>query len=106
MTEQVMSMGDELAFNFCLIMLLDTEYEPDEDKRVDKAFRFVGKDPADEERFDEYVRGGVDVLYEKLIEGGGDPEDYVNRLYDFLEDIEERYNKELDLNELMNLCVN
>lgn len=55
-------------FNFRLIMLLDKQYEPDEDKRIDKAFRHMGENPADEERFDSYVRGGVDVLYEKLIE--------------------------------------
>lgn len=41
---------------------------PDEEKRIDKAFRHYGQDPADEERFDSYVRGGIDVLYEKLVE--------------------------------------
>lgn len=58
-----------------------------------------------EARFDEYVRGGIDVLYEKLIEGGGEPEDYVKRLYDFLEDIQERYNAGVDIDTLMKLCV-
>ena len=45
------------------------------------------------------------MLYEKLIEGGGAPEDYVNRLYDFVEDIQERYNAEVDIDGLMKLCV-
>ena len=105
MTEQVISVGEDLTFNFNLIMLLDAQYEPDEDKRIDKAFRHPGNDPADEERFNEYVRGGVDNLYEKLIEGGGEPTDYVGRLYDFFADIEERYNKDLDLDALMKLCA-
>lgn len=34
----------------------------------------MGDDPKDEERFDSYVRGGVDVLYEKLIEGASNPD--------------------------------
>ena len=105
MAEQVLSVQEDLTFNFCLIMLLDSMYEPDEEARIDKAFRHIGKIPEDEARFDEYVRGGIDVLYEKLIEGGGAPEDYVNRLYDFVEDIQERYNAEVDIDGLMKLCV-
>lgn len=105
MAEQVLSVQEDLTFNFCLIMLLDSMYEPDEEARIDKAFRHIGKIPEDEARFDEYVRGGIDVLYEKLIEGGGAPEDYVKRLYDFAEDIQERYNAEVDIDGLMKLCV-
>ena len=105
MTEQVMSIGEDLALNFALIMLLDTDYEPDEEKRVDKALRHTGKDPGDEARFDAYVRGGVDVLYEKLIAGGGSAQDYVNRLYDFVDDINERYNQNVNLDELTALCL-
>ena len=105
MAEQVLSVQEDLTLNFCLIMLLDSMYEPDEEARIDKAFRHIGKIPEDEARFDEYVRGGIDVLYEKLIEGGGAPEDYVKRLYDFAEDIQERYNAEVDIDGLMKLCV-
>ena len=105
MAEQVISVSEELSFNFGLIMLLDESYEPDEDKRIDKAFRHPGKDPEDEERFNAYIRGGIDVLYEKLIEGGGNPDDYVKRLYDFVDDINERYNKSLDLEALLQLCA-
>ena len=92
-------------FNLRLIMLLDTDYEPDEDKRIDKAFRHMGEDPHDEERFDAYVRGGVDVLYEKLIEGVTDTDDYVNRLYDFLDEFNERFNEEVSKESVLQLCV-
>lgn len=47
-------------------------------------------------RFNEYVRGGVDVLYKKLIEGAREPEDFVNRLYDFIDEFQERFNSEFD----------
>ena len=105
MAEQVLSVQEDLMFHFCLIMLLDSEYEPNEEARIDKSFRYVGKITEDEMRFDEYVRGGIDVLHEKLIEGGGAPEDYVRRLYDFLDEIQERYNAEVDIDSLMKLCV-
>lgn len=63
MGDRVIYSGDELQYNFWLIMLLDANYEPDEEKRIDKAFRHYGQDPADEERFDSYVRGGIDAFY-------------------------------------------
>ena len=95
---------EELLFNFRLIMLLDEEYEPDEDKRIDKAFRHTGENPTDEERFDSYVRGGIDVLYEKLIEGATSPDDYVSRLYDFVEEFYDRFNSTIASDSILELC--
>lgn len=105
MAEQVYSVQDDLMFHFCLIMLLDSNYEPDEEARIDKAFRYVGKTPEDEARFDEYVRGGIDVMHEKLIVGGGEPDDYVKRLYEFVEEIQGRFNDGIDADALMKVCV-
>ena len=47
MGDRVIYSQEELMFNFRLIMLLDKQYEPDEDKRIDKAFRHMGENPAD-----------------------------------------------------------
>lgn len=105
MGDRVIYSAEELMFNFRLIMLLDKEYEPDENKRIDKAFRHMGKDPNDEARFDSYVRGGIDVLYEKLIEDSSDPDDYVNNLFDFVEDFQDRFNSEISVDDVMKLCV-
>ena len=98
---QVINSSKDLQFNFWRIMLLDSDYEPDEEKRIDKAFKKMGQDPKDEERFDSYVRGGVDVLYEKLMEGDTEPGDYVNRLYDFLSEFNERFNSTIDRDEIL-----
>lgn len=105
MGDRVIYSQEELMFNFRLIMLLDKQYEPDEDKRIDKAFRHMGEDPQDEERFNGYVRGGVDVLYEKLIEGASDPEDYINKLFEFVEEFEERFNSEISSDDIVQLCI-
>jgi hypothetical protein len=104
MGDRVIYSQEELLFNFRLIMLLDEEYEPDEDKRIDKAFRHTGENSADEERFDSYVRGGIDVLYEKLIEGATSPEEYVSRLYDFVEEFYDRFNSTITSDSILELC--
>lgn len=93
-----------LWFNYRLIMLLDKKNEPDLEKRIDKAFRFYGKEQAvpDEERYESFVRGGVDILFEKLIEPSNSEEDYLKNLYDFMEEFEERYGQNSD--EIIDLC--
>ena len=85
----LMKNADDLKFNFRLIMLLDQKYEPDLEKRIDKAFK-GNESTEDEERYEQYVRGGVDVLYEKLMENVGSADDYAVRLYDFLEEFNDR----------------
>ena len=105
MGDRVIYSNEELSYNYALIMLLDSNYEPDVEKRIDKAFRHVGEDPADEERFDSYVRGGIDVLYDKLIEGSNEPDVYVNKLYDFIEEFEERFNSEVKSDDILQLCM-
>ena len=104
MGDRVIYSQEELLFNFRLIMLLDVSYESDEDIRIDKAFRHMGEDPSDEAHFDSYVRGGVDVLYEKLIEGVSSPDEYVTRLYDFVDEFHERFNKEISSDDILRLC--
>ena len=93
-----------LWFNYRLIMLLDKNHEADFDKRVDKAFRYYGKELAipDEERYEEYVRGGVDVLFEKLIEPSNTEEDFLKNLFGFMEEFEERYGQNSE--EIVDLC--
>ena len=105
MGDRVIYSSEELQFNFRLIMLLDANYEPDVEKRIDKAFKHMGEDPADEERFDSYVRGGVDVLYEKLIEGATDPNDFIIRLYEFIEEFNDRFNSEIEPDVILKLCM-
>ena len=105
MGDRVIQSKEELLFNFRLIMLLDFDYESEADKRINKAFRHMGEDPADEERFDSYVRGGIDVLYEKLIEGANSPNDYIDNLYEFLDEFQERLNASINSDELLSLCA-
>lgn len=102
--QQILDASIDLKYIFRLIILLDKEYEPDEQKRIDKAFRHLGKDEKDLELFDKYVRGGVDVLYEKLIEDADTPMDYIQKLYEFVEEIDERFNDGISTQTILNKC--
>ena len=46
--------------------------------------------------FDSYVLGGVDLLYEKLLGNGHNEDDYINNLYDFLSEFNDRYHHVID----------
>ncbi|WP_314537167.1 hypothetical protein [uncultured Selenomonas sp.] len=101
--EQMMNAADRLKYILRLIILLDKEYEPDESVRMDRAFRYFGREE-ELALFDRYVLGGVDVLYEKLIEGDGAPSEYVNRLYEFLEEFQDRYHADVTGENILALC--
>ena len=72
----------------------------------DKACRDYNSDRAskDEKLFESYVLGGVDVLYEKIIGNDSSAEAYMSNLYDFMEDMNERYNQTIDANHIEELC--
>lgn len=105
-TDILINNTNDLMFNYMLIMLLDREYEPNLDKRIDKAFRHYGSKEAlpDVERYEQYVRGGVDVLYEKVMERAKSPDDYLKNLYEFIEEFNDRYNKAITTDSILDLC--
>lgn len=98
-----------LKYNYKLILLLDEKYESNFENRINKAFRNYGNESKetldDEQLYENYVLGGVDVLYEKLIEKYNNSEDYINNLYDFLEEFHERYNNTVTKDQIIDLCV-
>jgi len=100
---QLFSNRDALVFNYRLIMLLDSQYEPDSEKRIEKAFR--GQETTEDiERFESYVRGGVEKLYEKLILDCTTEDDYIAHLYDFLDEFNDRYNQTIVMDHILELC--
>ena len=101
--EQMINASDTLQFILRLILLLDSENEPDEEKRLDKAFRWFGQEE-DLLLFDQYVLGGVDILHEKLINEATGPSDYVAKMYDFLEEFNDRFNSEITSAGILELC--
>lgn len=104
--QQLIDNGDDLAFTYRLIMLLDKKNSDSLDERIDKAFRQFNSAQAenDEKLYEQYVLGGVDVLYEKLMESANGTEDYLKNLYDFMEEMDDRYNQTIDADQISVLC--
>ena len=70
---------------------------------IEKAFR-GNNTPEDEALYESYVRGGVEVLYEKLMEGVDTSDGYTSRLFDFLEEFDARYSHVVDMDQVLELC--
>lgn len=102
--EQMINNSDQLKYILRMILLLDTEYEANEEQRLDRAFRNFGNNEDDMSLFDSYVLGGVEVLYEKLISGVNDPNEYIDRMYDFVEDFHEKFNYDVNQESILKLC--
>jgi hypothetical protein len=85
----------KLEFNYRLILLLDDNYSPNNETKINKAFRNYGNGSdetlEDEQIYERYVLGGIDVLHEKLIQSSTTPDDYIYNLYDFLMEFRKKY---------------
>ena len=92
--EQLQKADSKLELNYKTIMLLDKEHEPSEEARIKKAFQISPKDrdPADLERYEAYVRGGVDFLYDRIIGKGNTQDERIRELYDLVDSFASRYN--------------
>lgn len=102
--EQVIKYADIAQDIMKLILLLDEEYEPDKQKRIDKAFRYFCEDENDFRLFEEYMRGGIEVMYEKIIGDETDPFKITERLVEFLQEFQEMFNDRVKDNEIFELC--
>ena len=73
-----------------MVMLLDKTTDLTSEERVDRAFRYDSlPDKADEfrecmELFHDYVRGGIEVLYEQFTDGCQTRDDYLSKTYEVM----------------------
>lgn len=97
--DKVMDEAEELKYNFRVLMMLIDKETKSIDERVDIAFRLESED---EKRlpydliYDEYVRGGVEVLYEHIFKDAKDTDEYIINLYNFLQEFNNRYYVEIE----------
>lgn len=78
--DQINSVRPELELNYRMIMLLEDRETLDIEERINRAFRYdrdLEKQKECEKIFMHYVLGGLEVLYEKLIEPSKTLDDYV-----------------------------
>lgn len=92
---------DRLQFTYQLLMILDKASEPDLDERLRRAFQ--ANDEVSKvgfELYNEYARGGIEVLYENLVENAATPEDLLINLVDFVDDFNSRFITEIEVADL------
>ena len=51
------------------------------------------------------LTGGIDVLYEKLVEGESTPEAFANRIYEFVDEFNDRFNSDICSDDILQMCV-
>lgn len=79
---------ENCVFLYRMVMLLDKSTDLSSEERVDRAFRYdTQPEKADAfhenmELFHEYVRGGIELMYENFTGGCSTREDYLNKVYE------------------------
>lgn len=81
-------------FIYRLIMLLDESNQLSVEERVDKAFRDDAKENSENHKsnmklFNDYVFGGIEVLYETYTNDCTTNEDYINKIYEVVTNFKE-----------------
>lgn len=81
---------DNCTFLYRLVMLLDTSVDLSPEERVNRAFRY-DKQPEKAKEFQsnldlfhDYVRGGIEVMYEQFTDGCTTADDYLGRTYEVM----------------------
>lgn len=93
--ETIIAEKSRLMLVYRLIMILDRKIELDINERVGRTFRETDEDSVRENMalHDEYVRGGVEVLYDKLIGTSKTEEERIGNMMDFVAEFDEKFNE-------------
>lgn len=106
--DQLNRESQTLNFNYEMIMLLHDKEKLSIEDRLDRAFRFNVGTPEKEECYkiyEQYILGGIEILDEKLLRDATNVDDYINNIYNFTLDYNERYNKTICEEEILELCM-
>ena len=88
-----------LMFVYRLVMLTDTSKKLDPDNQIDFVFRENG----DMDLFMQYVRGGIEYLYEYFTDSATTKDDYYDKIITLIKDIELEANDNYD--EIINKTI-
>lgn len=97
--EQMIKESPTIEFIYRLILLLENCTNDSLEDRINRAFRDDSlEDVSDRHKenmevFNSYILGGIEILYEKLLETGATQEDYMKNAYNFIKDQELTFNK-------------
>ncbi len=92
--KQLQDANARFEMNYKAIVLLDREHDSSEESRFKKAFQTLpeNREKVDLDRYESYVRGGIDYLHEKVFGNGNTPDERLYEIYDLTDSFAERYN--------------
>lgn len=105
--ETINRVRNDLEFTYRVIMLLHDKNNIPVEERLNKAFRY---DRDEEKRksgdavFMGYLLGGIEILYEKMIEDSHGDDEMVQNLYEFIETFQMTRVNEFDQDSVIALC--
>ena len=113
--QQLTRESSVLDYNKELILLLNSRDENNDiNGRINKTFRYIYDNKQEyqdkkiecEQEYLEFVLGGVEILYEKIMSNAKTIDDYIDNIYEFIEDIQEIIgSSKMEDDELYNLCM-
>lgn len=104
--EQLNQVSDDLEFAYRLIMLLHDKASVPLQERMNRAFRYdsdAEKRKAGDIIFFSYVRGGIDVLYENILQGSTSTDEDVQKLYEFVQETHDLHGKNVSIDDIIAL---
>lgn len=81
---------DNCVFLYRMVMLLDKTKEFTPEERINRAFRYDSQSEKNKEfqenmeLFNDYVRGGIEVMFELFTDGCQTQDDYIRKTYDVM----------------------
>lgn len=87
--QQVVKVSAQLRLSFRILMLLANDENLSDEERINRAFRYESnpeKLKPLEDLFFQYMRGGIEVLYERLIKDSTSVDDDINNIFSFVEE--------------------
>ena len=81
---------ENCIFLYRMVMLLDKTTEMSSEERINRAFRYDTQPEMIEqfrqnmELFHDYVRGGIEVMFEQFTDGCQTQDDYLNKTYEIM----------------------
>lgn len=95
-SETIISNSEKLNYIYEVIMLLHDKQNIDKETRIDRAFKYYNKSEEFKKQcydiYNSYVLGGIEILYEKIIGNGTEIEEYMENLYEFLDEFNMKFN--------------
>lgn len=81
---------DNCVFLYRMVMLLDKSVDIESEERINRAFRYDTQPEKAEafrlnmDLFHDYVRGGIELMYEQFTDGCSTREDYLNKVFEIM----------------------